>query len=132
MKRPKGSMPFAFSKGAFVRDGHSDGTPFLKQIAEAIDAEGDVPSETERTERLEFSTAILGTSLSRQSGSDAIGGSFTSTKPGGWTVLKLFLADGEAEVYLNINPTLGQGEFATKDPEYGPVVIAEFAKVFLP
>ena len=61
-----------------------------------------------------------------------IGGSFTSTKPGEWIACKVFLADGEAEVYLNINPVIGQGEFTTKDPEYGAVVLRELAKVFYP
>jgi hypothetical protein len=74
----------------------------------------------------------LGTSLSRQSGENVIGGSFTSSKPGNWIAVKLFLADGEGEVYLNINPAIGQGEFTTKDPEYGEVVLRELASVFLP
>jgi hypothetical protein len=65
-------------------------------------------------------------------GEDAIGGTFTSSKPGDWIALKLFLADGEGEVYMNLDPVAGQGEFAAKDPEYAEVVLRELARVFGP
>ena len=132
LKTPKGDMPFTFSKGAIIREPGADGTHFLKDVARAIEADGDVPSQADRVDRLDFSTAILGTSLSRETGEDVIGGSFTSNKPGDWMAFKLFLADGEGEVYLNINPAVGQGEFTTKDTEYGEIVLRELAKVFYP
>lgn len=44
----------------------------------------------------------------------------------------MFLSDGEGEVYININPVAGLGEFTTKDPEHGEVVFRELATVFLP
>lgn len=132
LKTSKGDAPFAFSKGAIIRERHSDGTRFLNEIASAIEAAGEVPAQADQVERLDFATAILGTSLSRESGDNTIGGSFTSTKPGDWIAFKLFLADGEGEVYLNINPVADHGEFTCKDPEYGEVVLRELAKVFLP
>lgn len=132
LKTRKGDVPLAFSKGAFIREPGADGTLFLQEVARAIEAEGHLPSKSDRVDRLAFSTAILGSGLSRQAGDDVIGGSFTSSKPGNWIAFKLFLADGEGEVYLNIDPVTGQGEFTTKDPEYGEVVLRELAKVFYP
>jgi len=39
------------------------------------------------------------------------------------------LGDGSSEVFLNLNPALGKGEFSIKDPEYGDGVLQELAKV---
>lgn len=81
--------------------------------------------------KLSFSAAILGIGMSRykdDSGS-AITGGFTSNPKGDWIVTKIFLADGEAEVYLNINKRLGRGEFSIKDKMYGNQVIEELARV---
>jgi hypothetical protein len=36
---------------------------------------------------------------------------------------------GSSEVYLNLNPVLGKGEFSIKDPDYGDGVLLELAKV---
>lgn len=132
LKTPKGNSPLTFSKGAIVRQSGENGAQFLAEVAQAIEAEGAIPSESERLPRLDFDAAVLGYSLSRQTGSNVIGGAFTSRPSGDWIALKIFLADGEGEVFVNLNPVLGQGEFSTKDPEYGDVVIREFAKVFLP
>ncbi|MBN2022780.1 MAG: hypothetical protein JW809_08280 [Pirellulales bacterium] len=132
MKPPQGDSPFAFSSGAIIRKPGADGTKFLAEVARAIEAEGHVPSKSSREDRIDFSVTILGTGLSRQMGDDVVAGGFTSTKSGDWTALKLFLADGEGEVFLNINPVAGEGEFAPKDPEYGEVVLQELAKVFYP
>jgi hypothetical protein len=130
LKAPKDKGQFAFSKGALIREHGADGKRFLEEVGRAIEAGEVIPTKEEQVDRLEFATAILGTSLSWKTGDSVIAGSFTSSKPGDWIALKLFLADGEGEVYLNINPVIGQGEFATKDPEYGEVVLRELAKVF--
>ncbi|HSR66857.1 MAG TPA: hypothetical protein VLU25_02855 [Acidobacteriota bacterium] len=132
LKPLQGEIPMAFSQGAIIREPDADGRDFLKEIARAIEAEADIPSHPERVDRLEFSTAILGTSLRRNVGDDLVAGRFTSTKPGDWIVFKLFLGEEEAEVYLNINPVSGEGEFAPKDTDYGPAVLRELAKVFYP
>ena len=52
--------------------------------------------------------------------------------PGNWTAMKLFLADGEGEVFLNINARDGVGEFSIKDEDYATIVVTELAKVLLP
>ena len=132
LKDPKGNLPVAFSKGAIIREPGADGTRFLKEIAVAIEAEGKVPTNAGRADRLDFSTAILGTGLSRAAGDDVVSGGFTTSKPGNWISFKVFLAGGEGEVYLNINPVLSQGEFAAKDSEYGEIVLRELARVFAP
>lgn len=48
-----------------------------------------------------------------------------------WRMIKLFFGegDGESEVFLNLNPTLRQGQFSIKDSDYGDAVLAELAKV---
>ena len=49
-----------------------------------------------------------------------------------WIVLKLFLPKGgdKGEVFLNLNPVLGRGEFSIKDEDYGDYLLRQFAKVF--
>ena len=49
--------------------------------------------------------------------------------PGNWIVTKAFLADGTAEVYLNLDPADGIGEFALKDEEYAQTVLRELETV---
>ena len=132
LKNAKGNSPIAFSTGAILREGDADGRNFLDEVARAIESEVEAPAKSVQVDRLEFPTAILGTSLSRGTSENAVAGSFTSSKPGNWIAVKLFLADGEGEVFLNINPVAGVGEFSTKDPEYGGVVLRELATVFLP
>ena len=46
--------------------------------------------------------------------------------------MKLFLAGGEGEVFLNINAREGLGEFSIKDEDYATIVVTELAKVLLP
>jgi hypothetical protein len=130
-KATQGNSRFAFSKGAIIREKDADGQQFLAEVARAIESEVAAPMTSELVDRLEFSTAILGTSLSRGTSGNTVAGGFTSSKPGNWSALKLFLADGEGEVFLNINPIAGIGEFSTKDPDYGEVVLRELATVFL-
>jgi len=46
-------------------------------------------------------------------------------------IVKLFLPKGgdDGEVFLNINPLLGKGEFSIKDADYGDFVVQELARV---
>ena len=46
-------------------------------------------------------------------------------------IVKLFLLKGgdDGEVFLNINPLLGKGEFSTKDERYGDFVVQELGRV---
>jgi hypothetical protein len=132
LKTPKEKELFVFSKGAIIREPDRDGTTFLKEVARAIEAKADLPQKSEHKDRLDFGTTILGMAQSRHGNNNIIGGCFASDPPGNWIAFKLFLADGDGEIYLNINPVIGQGEFSLKDPDYGEVVLRELATVFLP
>jgi len=70
--------------------------------------------------------------MSRHSEDGKPGSGFSQKPAGNWIATKAFLAGGDAEVFLNINPKLGVGEFSPKDPDYANQVVAELAKVFLP
>ena len=76
-----------------------------------------------RADSLRVEVALLGVNVARLSE-----GGFTGDK-GDWITAKLFLAGGEAEVYLNLNPHDGRAELAVKDEEYGPLVLRELARV---
>jgi hypothetical protein len=56
-------------------------------------------------------------------------GAFGGAGKGTWVEAKLVLADDAGEVYLNLNPTRGEAEFAVKDVEYGPVVLREISRL---
>ena len=56
-------------------------------------------------------------------------GAFGRAGTGSWIAAKLFFADDEGEVYLNLNPARNEAEFGVKDPEYGPVVLRELGRL---
>lgn len=128
LKEPKQGNPFVFGTGAFFREDTSDSSVLLKEIAQALEAK-ETPSVGSKTNKLLFTTAILGRNLSRGIGKDALAGSFTSDPKGDWLALKIFVAEGEGEFFLNLNSKTGQGEFSIKDPEYGDIVVRELARV---
>ena len=128
LKEPKQGNPFTFGAGAFFHEEPSDPVVLLEEIAQALEAKQVRPGDS-RTNKLSFTTAILGRNLSRGPGKDLLAGSFTSDPKGDWIAVKVFVADGEGEFFLNLNSRKGQGEFSIKDPEYGDVVVRELAKV---
>jgi hypothetical protein len=73
---------------------------------------------------------ILGRDQSRAASTQEIrAGGFASRPPGPWLVTKLFFADGEAELFFNVNAKAGIAEFLPKDPEYGKLVISTLGSV---
>ena len=58
-------------------------------------------------------------------------GGFNAGLPGGWSAIKLFIGEGEHEgqVFVNVNPTIGKGQFSIKDPDYGDIVLKQLAGV---
>ena len=128
LKPPTNDSPFVFTKGALVREAVSDGDWFLAELARVLAAK-EVPKNPDAVERLEFDAAVLGTELSRQAGADQLAGSFTSQPPGHWIATKVFVADGEGEFFLNLNPAGGWGEISIKDEEYGDAVIEALAPI---
>src|SRR5216683_3542395 len=93
LKSQKAS-PFAFAKGAFVREKDSDGSAFLAELAKVLQAKK-IPETSGAVERLEFDAAILGMNLSRQGGADQFVGSFTPNPAGPWIAVKVFVAAGD-------------------------------------
>jgi hypothetical protein len=128
LNKPGGELPVSFSKAALIRDGSSQPAEFLRQVARVLEAKHFKSGK--KVDRLDFTVAILGQSLSRGSGADQIGGGFTSEPPGDWITTKVFVADGEGEFFLNLNPKQGVGEISIKDPEYGNIVLRELSRIF--
>lgn len=122
---------FALASASLIRRAASDCTRFLRELAPVLGFEGDLPAPPAAS-RLAVSLAVLGSNLSRGTGKEAIAGSFQKDPPGRWISTKLFLADGEGEVFLNLDPTGRMGEFAIKDDDYATIVVTELAKVLLP
>jgi hypothetical protein len=125
-----GSGLFSVAKLSLHRRGGSDCTEFLRRVAKELSFSGNLPRPAAADE-LTCSIAILGTNQSRFEEPE-IGASFSSTPPGNWTAAKLFLADGEGEVFFNLNERDGVGEFSIKDEDYAALVVNELAKVLLP
>jgi hypothetical protein len=123
MARPSGQTPFAFTKGKFIAVPNSDASSLLLALQKTLQAKT-LPSNPIRVAELPFSAAILGDHASHSPN-----GGFAMKPPGNWTSIKLFLGDGSAEVFFNINLVLGKGEFSMKDPDYGDGVLQELAKV---
>jgi hypothetical protein len=123
MARPSGQIPVAFTKGKFIAVPNSDASSLLVALQKTLQAKN-LPSNTVRVAELPFSAALLGDHVSH-----SLNGGFAVKPPGNWTTIKLFLGKDSSEVYLNLNPVLGKGEFAIKDQDYGDGVLQELAKV---
>lgn len=126
---PAPGSPFAFSAGALYRQPGSDPSVFLRDLALALEASSHDLPPVQKADDLPVQVAILGTGLSRDGSEDGSPAAYLEQPEGDWIATKLFLAEGQAEVYLNLNPAAGWGEFAIKDPESGDAVLAELAKV---
>jgi hypothetical protein len=121
-----GDLPVTLGEGKFLAVSGSDNSVLLQDLKKALDAKT-IPKTSRRVSELAFDAVVLGEHQSRNSS----GG--YSTKPAGdWMTIKLFLPkDGndEGEVFLNLNPLLGKGEFSLKDSDYGDYLLKEFAQV---
>jgi hypothetical protein len=112
-------------KGRFMAEPGSDASVLLADLKKALEARK-LPAKVQRSSTLPFTYAILG-----ENHSQASGGGFNENPPGNWTAMKIFLGDGEdeAEVFLNLNPTIKKGQFSIKDPDYGDGLLKYLAKV---
>jgi hypothetical protein len=124
---PKGTTLPTFVRCRLMREPGSDGSVLLRDLARAL--EGRVPAPGPGVETLELEAALLGRDLSRGGKGNLVAGSFGSEPPGSWLSTKLFLGDGEGEVFLNLDPIGGYGEFSMKDPDYGNAVVRELARL---
>jgi hypothetical protein len=85
-----------------------------------------------RAQELRLTVGILGNRLTRGPADrgQVFAGEFSNAQPGSWLVTKLFLGEGEAEVFLALNAKEGSALLIKKDPEYGEAVVAECARLF--
>ena len=111
--------------GKFVAVQGSDNSALLEDLKKALDARH-LPKNSMRIHELPFAFVVLGSAQSRDAA-----GSFSSQGHGDWVAMKIFLPKGgdDGEVFLNLNPVLGKGEFSMKDSDYGDYVVTELAKV---
>jgi hypothetical protein len=129
LKAPTSGSPYSFTSGAFVREPGSDGTQLMSDLARTLGAARPAVSAS-GVERLSFDAALLGRDLSRGRGRDQYAGAYTSDPKGTWIVTKVFLAEDAGEVFVNLDPVGGWGEFAAKDPAYARPVLRELSRVF--
>jgi hypothetical protein len=120
-----GDLPMASADGKFLAAPGSDNTALLEDLKTALEAK-QLPVNTKRVRELPFDAVVLG-----EKQSENAGGGFADKPPGDWVVVKLFLPKGgdDGEVFLNLNPVLGKGEFSIKDEDYGDFVVQELARV---
>jgi hypothetical protein len=128
--KPSGGGLFGLAPATLVRKPGADCAPFLQDLASHLGFKGKFPAPRAE-DRLVTSVAVLGTNQSRTTKPPKAAGGFSSEPPGHWTVTKLFLADGEGEVFLNLNAPDHVGEFSIKDEDYATIVITELAKILL-
>jgi hypothetical protein len=124
------NSPFGIARATLVRRTGADCSPFLRLLAPTLGFKGNLPNPAPAAE-LVASVAILGVHQSRSHRAPEVGGGFSSNPPGSWTATKLFLNDGEGELFLNLSPSEGLGEFSPKDEDYANVVVRELAKILL-
>jgi hypothetical protein len=110
-------------KGHFLRQSGSDPTILLADLKKALDAKK-LPSNVKKVDSLPFEFVVLGRNQSRSPN-----GGFSNSPPGDWIAMKLFLADGQGEVFFNLGPAEEKAEFSIKDSDYGDIVLGELAKV---
>jgi hypothetical protein len=122
--------PFGIARATLARRTGADCSPFLRALAPTLGFKGALPNPSPAA-ALVASVAILGVHQSRSHEAPEAGGGFSSNPPGSWTVTKLFLNDGEGELFLNVNAAEGIGELSPKDEGYANVVVRELAKILL-
>jgi hypothetical protein len=113
------------AEGKFVTVAGSDDTALLEDLKTVLDARH-LPKNTTKVPELAFDAVVLGRKQSRDAS-----GALSSNPPGDWMATKIFLPKegDEGEVFLNLNPVLGKGEFTLKDSDYGDYVLKELSKV---
>jgi hypothetical protein len=118
-------FPMGTGQGRFLAEPGSDATVLLADLQRALEARAK-PPKILRIPALPFTFVNIGNNLSQ-----APGGGFNANPCGGWTAIKIFMAEGEQEgqVFVNFNPAIGKGQFSIKDAEYGDIVLKQLATV---
>lgn len=117
---------FSSAQGTLYRVRNSDPSILLSDIAKALKASAP-PQPRKRLDSLTLPMVVLGTRMSRSN--DSNGGHLASEPEGNWIATKVFVADGDAEFFLNLNLIDGWGEISIKDAGYGDAVVGELAEV---
>ena len=125
IQKPSPSMEkFSIDKGIIRHVVGSQSQYLMERLSVALGAKGK-GLVAKKVNRLPIELAVLGIKQSRLSPNSGF-----ASKPGGdWIAMKAFLAQGEGEVYLNLNPEKGIGEFSIKDEEYADIVLRELGSV---
>jgi len=112
-------------QGRFIAEAGSDGSALLNALKAALEAKS-LPAKIHRVSTLQFTFVSFGNNQSQASE-----GGFSSTPPGNWTPMKIFIGEGEqeGEVFLNLNPVLAKGQFSIKDADYGDIILRQLAGV---
>jgi hypothetical protein len=123
-KGPK-DFPMGTGEGRFVAEPGSDAAVLLADLQKALEAKS-IPAKSQRVQALPFTFVNLGDNLSQ-----APDGGLNANPPGGWTAIKIFIGEGEqeGEVFVNLNPAIGKGQFSIKDSDYGDIVLKQLATV---
>lgn len=124
---PRGASLPAFVRCGLFREPGSDASLLLRDAARALD--GRVPSTEPGIAALEVEAVLLGRDLSRGGQGNRVAGAFGSEPEGTWVSTKLFLGDGEGEVFLNLDPIGRYGELSMTDPTYGDAVLRELGRL---
>lgn len=103
----KGDPPMSFGEGVLVT---TDRPRFVAALAKGF-AQPLPDVSAGRGVPLKFGLVVLGRKLARSPGGGFVDG-------GTWTATKLFLQDGEVEVFFNFDPVAKRGEFSQKDADY--------------
>jgi hypothetical protein len=119
-----GDVPMPWAEGKFIAVPGSDKGALLEDLKKALEAKH-LPTGPQQIVELPLDAAVL---TEKQSRSPA--GGFSNNPPGDWVLIKIFLPKGgnEGEVFLNLTPTLGKGEFSIKDSDYRDYILEVFAK----
>src|SRR5262245_4354884 len=107
LEDPPSGSPFAPSKCALIREGDSQSSGFLQELAGALGANGNIKKRAP-ADRLDFDVVLLGQNVNRTPQ-----GGFSGDN-GDWIVTKVFVGqdegpESEGEFYLNLNPRVGIG-----------------------
>jgi hypothetical protein len=117
-----GDKSLASGRGRFLAETGSGPIPLLESLKRALQAKR-MPSNVKRMDTLPFDYVVLGENETRSPNG------FHDKPKGNWTTMKIFLAKGKGEVFLNVNSVAHKAEFSIKDPAYGDIVLVELAKI---
>ena len=118
-------FPMYPASGKFIAVPGSESSAILEDLKNALEAKN-MPRNVKRTPEVSFDAVVLGLKQTQEPD-----GGFSSSPPGNWIAAKIFFAEGDddAEVFLNLGPAGGKGEFSIKDADYGDDALRELAKV---